>query len=123
MEVKNWPWKNFSPEEIACRCCGELWKSASMPTYFIHAMNKLQELRDAWGKPIHITSGHRCTKHNAEVGGAKQSQHLTIAFDCACPKEEQEAFVSLALKVGFHVARPYPDNGFVHLDMGRPRTW
>lgn len=118
-----WEWENFTPEEIACRCCGELWKGDDMPVYFKHAMHKLQDLRNKWGKPIVINSGHRCTKHNAEVGGATQSQHLTIAFDCVCPRSEQSAFAKMALEVGFHVARPYPDNGFVHLDMGRPRTW
>lgn len=120
-----WPWKNFTPEEISCRHCDELWTSSSndTPLYFKRAMDKLQELRDKWGKPIVINSGHRCIKHNAEVGGASQSQHLAVAFDCVCPREEQRAFAKMALEVGFHVARPYPDNGFVHLDMGRPRTW
>lgn len=119
----NWPWKNFAPREIACKCCGELWLKDAMPSYFILAMDKLQALRDLWGEPIIINSGHRCSKHNADVGGVKGSQHLTIAFDCRCPKERQKEFAELALKTGFHVARPYPDKGFVHLDMGRPRTW
>lgn len=119
----DWPWKNFSPNEIACRCCGELWVGDDMPIYFKLAMDNLQKLRDSWNKPIIINSGHRCTKHNADVGGASQSQHLAVAFDCVCPREEQQAFAKMALEVGFHVARPYPDNGFVHLDMGRPRTW
>ena len=120
-----WPWKNFTPKEISCRHCDELWVGSSndTPLYFKRAMDKLQELRDRWGKPIIINSGHRCTKHNADVGGASKSQHLTIAFDCVCPREEQQAFAKMALEVGFHVARLYPDNGFVHLDMGRPRTW
>lgn len=26
--------------------------------------------------PIHINSGYRCKKHNAEVGGATESQHM-----------------------------------------------
>ncbi len=119
----DWPWKNFSPNEIACRCCGELWAGDDMPIYFKLAMDNLQKLRDSWNKPIIINSGHRCVEHNAEVGGASQSQHLAVAFDCVCPREEQRAFAKMALEVGFHVARPYPDNGFVHLDMGRPRTW
>lgn len=123
--TENWPWKNFTPEEVSCRCCGELWTDSTdkIPAFFKNAMDKLQELRHRWGKPITINSGHRCIKHNAKVGGASKSQHLIIAFDCVCPREEQPEFCELALEVGFHVARPYPDNGFVHLDMGRPRTW
>lgn len=120
-----WPWKNFAPKEISCRHCDELWAGSvnDAPLYFKQAMDKLQELRNKWGKPIIVNSGHRCVEHNAEVGGASKSQHLVIAFDCVCPRNEQEAFAKLALEVGFHVARPYPNNGFVHLDMGRPRTW
>lgn len=119
----NWPWKNFAPKEIGCKHCGELWTTNEMPDYFVRAMDNLQKLRDNWGKPIIINSGHRCKVYNRAVGGASQSQHLAIAFDCRVPKNEQTDFCKLALAVGFNVARPYPDRGFVHLDMGRPRSW
>lgn len=118
-----WPWKNFAPIEIGCRHCGELWKGEKMPEYFRDGMTKLQALREAWGKPIIVNSGHRCNFHNQLIGGAKNSQHLKLALDCRCPMEEQEAFCKLALEMGFTVARPYPEDGFVHLDMGKPRTW
>lgn len=36
----------------------------------------LQPIRDAWGGPIHVTSGYRCPRLNASVGGVKNSQHL-----------------------------------------------
>lgn len=35
----------------------------------------LQPLRNAWGKPITITSGFRCVKLNKAVGGAYDSAH------------------------------------------------
>ncbi len=38
--------------------------------------NVLDPLREAWGAPIIVTSGYRCPKLNATVGGAKSSQHL-----------------------------------------------
>lgn len=37
--------------------------------------NQMQNLRDCLGSPIIITSGVRCAKLNAAVGGAKNSQH------------------------------------------------
>lgn len=37
--------------------------------------NVLDPLREAWGAPIVVTSGYRCPKLNAAVGGAKGSQH------------------------------------------------
>lgn len=36
----------------------------------------LDPLREAWGKPILVTSGYRCEELNRHVGGAKNSQHL-----------------------------------------------
>ena len=37
--------------------------------------NVLDPLREAYGKPIIVTSGYRCEKLNRAVGGAKNSQH------------------------------------------------
>lgn len=36
----------------------------------------LQPIRDAWGKPIKITSGYRCYKLNKAVGGSNTSVHM-----------------------------------------------
>lgn len=112
-----WPWPNFNASEIACKCgCRE---GFVIP----EAMDAIQDLRDVWGKPIVITSAHRCKEHNARVGGKKDSQHLKLAFDCAIPAEEQEDFVAMAENVGFTGIGVYPSRGFVHLDMGPRRRW
>ena len=35
--------------------------------------------------PVKINSAYRCPKHNAKVGGAEKSQHLTgLAADIVC---------------------------------------
>ncbi len=36
----------------------------------------LQPLRDAWGKPLYINSGYRCSEVNKIAGGQLTSQHL-----------------------------------------------
>lgn len=36
----------------------------------------LEPLREAWGKPVIITSGYRCEELNAKVGGVANSAHL-----------------------------------------------
>lgn len=47
--------------------------------------NLLQPIRDAYGKPITITSGYRCSKLNEAVIGAKNSQHCKgQAADIKC---------------------------------------
>ena len=38
--------------------------------------NILDPLREAYGKPITVTSGYRCPKLNTAVKGAKNSQHV-----------------------------------------------
>lgn len=36
----------------------------------------LQSVRDHFGVPVEVTSGHRCEAHNRAVGGVSNSQHL-----------------------------------------------
>lgn len=64
----------------------------------------LDILRSQWNTPIKITSGFRCAKHNADVGGEPDSMHLKgraadIAMDDA---NERYAFVKLAINLGFY---------------------
>ena len=62
--------KNFRRSEFACRCgCGLAEPAPAL-------VDGLQALRDAIGRPLVITSGCRCAKHNAEVGGTAASRHL-----------------------------------------------
>lgn len=39
--------------------------------------NVLDPLREAWGKPLTVTSGYRCSALNKAVGGSRTSQHIT----------------------------------------------
>lgn len=38
--------------------------------------NVLDPLREAYGKPVTVTSGYRCEELNRAVGGSKTSEHL-----------------------------------------------
>ena len=47
-----------------------------------YTLNRLNEIREQYGKPIYINSGYRCDELNALVGGVKDSKHrLGLAFD------------------------------------------
>ena len=37
----------------------------------------LDPLREAWGRPITVTSGYRCPELNRRVGGVSTSMHIT----------------------------------------------
>ena len=65
----------FKEQEFVCRCCGGLPPFAKEN---IEALveNVLDPLRERYGKPIVVNSGYRCAKHNREVGGATNSQHM-----------------------------------------------
>lgn len=66
--------KNFTYSEIKCKCGGKYCDG--YPTGFSYdLMKNLQTIRNHFGKPIIITSGLRCEKHNENVGGTKNSRH------------------------------------------------
>lgn len=103
----------FRTAEFKCRCRSATCDAPPMDPAFI---DKLQALREQWGKPLIITSGARCPAWNAKVGGAEKSQHvLGKAADILMPDASAiPKFVALAEKVGFGgigIAMQ-----FVHLD-------
>lgn len=109
--------KNFRLEEFNCSC------GCAMTPTIVKNITKLavqlQILRDRIGRPITVTSGYRCAKHNAAVGGAKHSIHkLGLACDVqinrVSPKEVAEEAEEIdAFKLGG--IGVYPT--FTHLDM------
>ena len=45
--------------------------------------NVLDPLREAWGKPLKVTSSFRTPALNAAIGGAKNSQHMCTGMEAA----------------------------------------
>lgn len=74
-------WKlfpNFKESEFKCTCKGKYCdgyngKYKKCPMKLIMCA---QYIRNYYDKPLHITSGVRDKKRNAEVGGIKTSKHL-----------------------------------------------
>ena len=61
----------FKRSEFACRCgCGASTVDAEL-------LQVITDIREYFGLPVTINSGHRCAKHNASVGGKANSVHLT----------------------------------------------
>jgi uncharacterized protein YcbK (DUF882 family) len=88
-------------------------------------LEKLQALRDSYGKGIVISSGFRCEAHNKQLGGVPQSLHLVgKAVDCMTVSgDERYVFIKKAMELGFTgigIA-----SRFVHLDVrsGTPMFW
>lgn len=101
---------HFNRSEFACHHCGKVIVSDRL-------VARLEILRAQLGKPISIVSGYRCPVHNAQVGGAKNSQHLAgQAADlkpglCRAPEAERAGFRGIGVCKGWvvHVdVRPGP---------------
>lgn len=59
-----------------------------------HTLQRLNAIREGYGKPIIISSGYRCPELNELVGGAKDSKHLTgLAVDLKWDKDLVEYII------------------------------
>jgi len=93
------------------------------------AMDRLQELRNTWKRPMLIHSAYRSPEWNAKVGGSKNSLHMQgRAFDVSMQGKSDAAVVSFifyAVKAGFKGFGMYLDRNtpFIHIDTGTHRTW
>ncbi len=63
--------KYFKRSEFKCKC-----GNCKFDTVDYELVKVLDELREHFNAPTTITSGCRCTSHNASIGGAKSSYHL-----------------------------------------------
>ena len=62
--------KYFGKNEMTCKCgCG-------LNNTDLRLMQIADGIREHFGSPAVITSGCRCSKHNAEVGGVQGSRHV-----------------------------------------------
>ena len=76
--------KWFKEKEFACKCCGQLPPLARENVKAL-VCEVLDPVREKLGMPIVVNSGYRCEKHNKDVGGARNSQHLRgEAADVTC---------------------------------------
>ena len=76
--------KWFKEQELCCKCCGQLPPFARENIEAL-VCEVLDPAREKLGSPIVVNSGYRCPKHNKEVGGVANSQHMRgEACDIRC---------------------------------------
>ena len=108
--------KHFMEKEFRCKCCKELPLSAKANIEALVA-NVLDPAREKLGKPIIVNSGFRCQKHNFEVGGVTNSQHMAgEAADICC--EDNKLLKQVIVENGkFDQLIEYPT--FLHVSWKR----
>lgn len=107
---------NFRSVEFDCHgvgCCNETLVDMQLVEY-------LQKIRDHFGKPIIISSGYRCERHNRSVGGATASKHKAgmaadIMIAGVAPSEVAKYAESIGVK-GIGLYETAKDGYFVHID-------
>jgi uncharacterized protein YcbK (DUF882 family) len=119
IQWSNYP--NFTREEFTCRCgCG---RNEMRPEF----LERLQALRSAYGKRMHITSGYRCPQHPVEAAKVHPGMHTTgLAADIGISGSEAVALLRLALDAGFRgVGVQQKGSGrFLHVDLREtPTIW
>ena len=120
--------RNFTTNEMACGCCGK----SDMDDEF---MRVLQSIRDEMQRPLKITSGFRCEKHNSKVSSTGKTGPHTFdkAADILISGADAMRLFAVAQKHGVSGVgmRQRGDHAkrFVHLDIlspdegPRPTVW
>jgi len=84
--------KWFKKEDFLCRC-GKCEMPAEVEGNLMALVeNVLEPAREKLGGPIIVNSGYRCERHNRDVGGVANSQHLRgEAADIRCADNKRLA--------------------------------
>lgn len=120
-------WKFFSLEEFACKHCGVNLIQESF-------VDKLDTLREAFGKPLKVNSGYRCPEHNNAVSTTGLHGPHTTGRAVDFQLSGADAFD--LMKVAFHLnifmgvgvnQKGVQSSRFVHIDdlltPSRPGVW
>ena len=111
--------KYFKPETdprlFFCPCCGH-------SIVDIVLLNKLDKLRELFGKPIYVNSGFRCKEHNFNVGGSPNSEHMDgKGADIKCESSRDRfRLIDFAFEVGFR--RIGIGRSFIHVGSCKKRA-
>jgi len=104
--------KHFTESELACPCCGVNKVDQAL-------LEILEQIRVFYNKGMPVNSGYRCSKHNAEVGGVPNSEHmLGLAVDIVC-NSSADRFNLIQLALCYNVVRIGISEGFVHLGISQ----
>lgn len=109
--------KYFKKSEFACKCGGKYCNSypANPKEKLIRVADKV---RENLGGAATVSSGVRCSRHNANVGGVSNSRHLTGRAMDFCVDGKTANQVLAEVKKHSEIRYAYAiDNRYVHMDI------
>lgn len=123
--------KYFTIKELTKSSCADQYKIDNTPpqesisnlTALVD--NVLDPLREAYGRPINVTSGYRCPELNKKVNGSKTSQHVlgqAADITVGSPDNNKKLFSLIkSLKLPFDQLIDEYNYSWVHVSYG-PRN-
>jgi uncharacterized protein YcbK (DUF882 family) len=114
----------YKAQDLKCPCCPDIPMVYGKSLAMIASMaNKISE---HLGIDIKITSALRCVRHNKDVKGKPNSEHLVgTAIDVFLPLEANVTLPTLRLLItvwafnaGFKTIIVYPRDTYIHLSLG-----
>jgi zinc D-Ala-D-Ala carboxypeptidase len=107
----------FSKEELQCRCGQFCDFACPMDAEFL---DRIDRLRENFGKPLRVTSGYRCPSHNANVSSTGTGgPHVSgKAIDFGVSRGDAHALLKIAMSMNFRgIGIAQKGSGrFIHLD-------
>jgi uncharacterized protein YcbK (DUF882 family) len=120
----------FKLAEFQCQCkekCPGKVPNLRLNNALLETLNRV---RERFAKPIIVTSGFRCKKHNNAIGGAVASQHLLGTAADIRPasgdtEDLQELFEICKEEAGVVGLGDGRKKGFIHVDVrpGQRKEW
>ena len=109
--------KHFKRVEFKCKCGGRYCKG--FPAEPQEKLVKVADrVREHFGTPATVSSGLRCTQHNANVGGVSNSRHLSGKAMDFCIKGKTSSQVLEYVQKQTEIRYAYAiDSQFVHMDI------
>lgn len=117
-ETKNLS-RNFNSSEFECSCqkCDNQFISEEL-------IEKLQKVRDLYGKSIKVNSGYRCPEHNQSIGGKVGSSHVSgLAADISpglMNLDELDKLYDICYAI-FDNIGDGRNKKFIHVDVREPK--
>ena len=108
--------KHFKRTEFACKC-GKYCNG--YPTEMKQIVVEVADrIREHFGKPVIVSSGVRCTKHNKNVGGVSNSRHLYGKAMDICVQGVSSLTLLAYIKQQPEIAYTYAiDSNYCHMDI------